>query len=296
MSEPGSRPGPFLRWAGGKRQLLPTLLGSLPKDLADGRFYEPFIGGGALMFALAETVPGSKIVINDANEDLIAAYTAVRDTPEQLLAELLKLSKDTSSDKYYEVRDKLVPANDLEKAARFIYLNKTCFNGLWRVNSKGKFNVPYGKLAKPTIIDEALLKENSARLRGAIIRCGSYTAAVSDAQSGDVVYFDPPYIPLNSTSSFSKYAKEDFGDLDQWALGGVIKGLVERGVRVMLSNSDTELSRKIFGGTLELRQVSATRSISAAADSREKVMEILGFSYPTKGLTAASLRKVAKRN
>lgn len=281
-------PGPFLRWAGGKRQLLPELLGELPDDfhLSTNRFFEPFIGGGAFMFALAGTPAadglaptrrktGRPIIINDVNPELANVYTVLRDQPDDLIARLDEYATDTSEDRYYQVRAQS-PTDPVDTAARTIYLNRTTFNGLYRQNSAGKFNVPWGRLNNPTVANHDLLWACSRWLSHAEIRCGSFTAAVIDAAAGDVVYLDPPYIPMSPTASFSKYSKDDFSEMDQWALSGVIAGLVERGVCVILSNSDTELTRRIYGRVLDLRSVNATRSVGASAGSRASVLEVIG--------------------
>jgi DNA adenine methylase len=281
-----AKAAPFLRWAGGKRRLLPIITPSLPAtfDPAKNRFYEPFVGGGAVMFELgnreaAVYVPGNRLVINDVNPDLVTTYTVLRDDVETLISHLERLEKKTSKDDFEVVKRKK-PKSDVERASRFIYLNKTCFNGLWRVNSNGEFNVPYGKVAQPVVCDAELLRACSTRLQGAQIRLGSYVSAVNDSRAGDVVYLDPPYLPISPSSSFSKYAKDDFGKLDHYALAGVIRGLSERGVYVMMSNSDAPLTRQIFGGLLELRGLDVTRSISAGSASRTKVGEVLGINYP----------------
>jgi DNA adenine methylase len=286
------KPAPFLRWAGGKRKLVPTIVPSFPKSFnpEKNRFYEPFVGGGAVMFALGDPlgglyVPGKRLVINDVNPDLICAYTVIRDDVESLIAQLRRMSKKTAIGDFEKVK-KSRPTSDVLRAARFIYLNKTCFNGLWRVNSRGEFNVPYGHIAKPLICDEELLRSCSKRLTGAQIRLSSYVSAVNDAKEGDVVYLDPPYLPLSPSSSFSKYAKDDFLQLDHYAMAGVIRGLSERGVYVMLSNSDAPLTRQIFGGLLELRGLDVTRSISAGAAGRVKVGEVLGVNYKPAGPVA----------
>lgn len=284
-------PGPFLRWAGGKRQLLPIIHAALPAgfDLRTNRFFEPFVGGGAVMFSLHDHQASSqmkasdrkkrRIVINDVNGELIDTYRAMRNDIDALVTELRAREKNTSESDYYKARDLWVPGTETERAARMIYLNRLAFNGLYRVRSDGKFNVPFGKIASPTVCNEELLRANSAWLAGVDIREGSFTSAVNDARAGDVVYLDPPYLPLTPTASFSKYAKDDFREMDQWALRGVIDGLIQRGVRVILSNSNTELTRTIFSN-LDLYVVSATRSISAAAGSRSRVEEVLGVSYP----------------
>jgi DNA adenine methylase len=293
-----TKPAPFLRWAGGKRRLLPTILSSLPPGFNSetGRLYEPFVGGGAVMFALADPaavhVRGANVVIGDVNPDLIAAYTAIRDDVDGLVAHLQSLAEDTSKAGFEKVK-RMVPASDLERAARLIYLNKTCFNGLWRVNSKGEFNVPYGRVATPVVCNEPLLRACAARLAGAQVRLASYQSVLNDARAGDLVYLDPPYLPLSPSSAFSKYAKDDFGKLDHYALAGVIRGLSERGVYVMLSNSDVALTRQIFGGLLELRSLDVSRSISASGASRGKVGEVLGVNYVATG-ALASLPRVAE--
>lgn len=283
-----TEPGPFLRWAGGKRQLLGELLAELPDGfhLSTNRYFEPFIGGGAVMFALAGTPAaaglaptrrktGRPIVINDVNPDLANTYTVLRDQPADLIAALGELAGDTTEARYYEMRAH-VPTDPVDAAARTIYLNRTTFNGLYRQNSAGQFNVPWGRLANPTICNTELLEACSQWLSHAEIRCGSFIAAVADAAAGDVVYLDPPYVPLTPTASFSKYAKDDFGEMDQWALAGVIRGLLDRGAHVILSNSDTELTRRIYGDDLELRSVNASRSVSASAASRASVLEVIG--------------------
>jgi DNA adenine methylase len=235
------------------------------------------------MFALGDEngplyVPGKRLVINDVNPDLIATYKTIRDDVEGLIRDLTKLAKDVSQPAFERVK-KSRPRTERAQAARFIYLNKTCFNGLWRVNSKGEFNVPYGHVNNPVVCDAELLRACSVRLAGAQIRLGSYFSALNDAKAGDFVYLDPPYLPLSPSSSFSKYAKDDFLQLDHYALAGVIRGLSERGVYVMLSNSDAPLTRQIFGGLLELRGVDVTRSISAGSAARIKVGEVVGINY-----------------
>jgi len=300
-------PEPFLRWAGGKRQLVPILLASMPAgfDLNKQRFFEPFAGGAALTWALSNhsssaglvataRKKGRPIVINDVNEELAGTYRVVQNDVEALIVALGEMAKDVSETRYYEVRDS-VPADFVEAAARTIYLNRLSFNGLYRVNSNGEFNVPYGKLANPLVCDRDRLRACAAWLAMVEIRSGSFTSAVNDAKAGDLVYLDPPYVPLTTTASFSKYAKDDFREMDQWALAGVIRGLIARGVKVMLSNSNTILTRQIFGKDLSLFAVSATRSISAAGASRVSVEEVLGISYPTsKAIVPSALRRLRK--
>lgn len=280
-------PQPFLRWAGGKRKLVESLIRSFPSSFSNSKndFYEPFVGGGALMLALGDKslpvyVSGNRLLINDSNPDLVATYFAIRDDAQTLIKKLEVLARDVSKKAFLRVRADQ-PRDDVSRAARFIYLNKTCFNGLWRVNSKGKFNVPWGQLKNPKILDSENLWAVHTRLQGAHISTGPYQSALESARKGDLVYLDPPYIPLSASSSFSKYAKEDFGILDQYALAGVIDGLTSRGVYVILSNSDTPLTRKIFGDSLALHQISVQRTISARASSRKPVNEVIGTNFPT---------------
>lgn len=278
---------PFLRWAGGKRKLVDSLVRSFPSSFPNSKsdFYEPFVGGGALMLALGNKslpvyVSGDRLLINDSNPDLVTAYITIRDDAQNLIKRLEVLARDVSKKAFLRVRADQ-PHDDVSKAARFIYLNKTCFNGLWRVNSKGEFNVPWGQLKNPKILDPENLWAVHTRLQSAHISTGPYQSALESAQKGDLVYLDPPYIPLSASSSFSKYAKEDFGILDQYALAGVIDGLTARGVYVILSNSDTPLTRKIFGDSLALHQIAVQRTISAKASSRKPVNEVIGTNFPT---------------
>ncbi len=280
-----TNPAPFLRWAGGKRKLLPILHAAIPPgfDLRFNRFFEPFVGGGAVMFSLSDVLQSplsgrGRIVINDINVDLVETYTALRDYNSEVVEGLAALSSDVAEKDYYSMRG-MSPESIVEKAIRLIYLNRTGFNGLYRVNSSGGFNVPWGKLKNPTVCNEPLLKAVGGWLQHVEIRSGSFISAVSDAEAGDLVYFDPPYIPLNTTSSFSKYAKDDFRITDQYALAEVIEGLSRRGVRVILSNSYTSESVKIFGPVLELRVVNVSRSIAAKSSSRGVVQEVIGLNY-----------------
>ena len=278
-------PAPFLRWAGGKRKLVETIISSFPKSFNSNQnnFFEPFVGGGALSLYLGNKnlehyVPGKRLFINDVNPDLITTYQVIQQNPVELMNKLKKFAKELSREEFDHIRA-LRPTKPVEIAARFIYLNKTCFNGLWRVNGKGEFNVPWGKLKNPLIFSKANIELASERLQGATITNLGYASALTSAAKNDLVYLDPPYIPLNPTSSFSKYAKEDFGILDQYALAGVIDGLTARGVNVILSNSDTSLTRQIYGDSLTLHQLSVTRSISANSSSRMKVQEVIGVNF-----------------
>ena len=280
-------PTPFLRWAGGKRRLTHALIETFPLefDPLRHRFFEPFVGGGALAFALGNTdsesfVPGKNLTISDMNPELINAYKVVRDSVFELIEDLIILERKIDESNYYRIRAD-IPEDDIARAARFIYLNKTCYNGLWRVNRDGLFNVPFDK--KKTINASLFSHENliacSERLKGSTIRHCGFRSAVSKANRGDMVYFDPPYIPLTPTASFSSYSKEGFGIEDHEELASVIRDLTRRGVYVLFSNSDTPLTRKIFRDELTLRRLFMRRSMSAKGDKRDDVCEILGMNY-----------------
>jgi DNA adenine methylase len=278
-------PKPFLRWAGGKRRLAPALIEAFPKDFdpIHHKFIEPFIGGGALTFALGDPeaqvfVPGRKLIVNDLNPELVNAYTVLRDQPTRLKTALDDLKKSVNSERFYEIRG-YIPKSTIQRAARFIYLNKTCYNGLWRVNSSGEFNVPFDKSSSNNLYDESNLYSCSARLQGAKITNLDYLEVTKSAKKGDFVYFDPPYIPRSSGESFAAYAKEGFGIENQLELAHEIQRLTSIGVHVLLSNSDTPLTREIFGKHLTLRRLLMRRTISADGKSRKPVFEILGMNY-----------------
>ena len=266
-------PGPFLRWAGGKRRLLPVLRAALPATFA--HYYEPFLGGGALFFDLPPM--GDAAHLNDATDDLIHAYTVLRDTPSELITTLGTLGEVTTKSAYLAVRAS-EPAMPLGRAARFIYLNRTGFNGLYRVNRSGKFNVPFGQLANPTVCNEDLLASDTAHLRGVHLRAGGYADALSGAGPGDFVYLDPPYIPLSPTAAFAAYTPGGFTEPDQRALADEVDRLTALGALVMLSNSDTPLTRDIFA-RMNLHTVSVHRSISATLSGRGTVTEVVGVNY-----------------
>jgi len=273
---------PFLRWAGGKRKLAELITNCFSDSFwsSSNTFYEPFVGGGAVMLYLGNSktktfVPGARLKINDMNPDLICTYQVIQNEVEELILQLENLSSDLSKEKYYEIRAQQ-DLTGIERAARFIYLNKTGFNGLWRVNSKGHYNVPWGQLKNPTIFEPDTLRSVAQRLVGTTITHTEFSTAVDATVAGDVVYFDPPYIPLSTSSSFSQYAMADFGLHEQKELAETIENLKSKSVEVILSNSDTELSREIFGNVMNLYQIDASRAIAAKASSRGSVKEIIG--------------------
>ena len=284
---------PFLKWAGGKTQLINDIEKALPKDIFNDKFtyIEPFVGSGAVLFWMLNNFPNlEKAVINDINEDLINTYKTIASRPTELISILeilqnefhaLEGSEENKKLYYYQKRELYNTRKEEQsgQAALFIFLNRTCFNGLYRVNSSGAFNVPWGKLKNPTVCNKELLFAVGEWLRNVVIRNGSYSSALEDAKFGDVVYLDPPYIPLSLTSSFSRYAKDDFLEVSQFALAGVIRGLTSRGVRVVFSNSYTPTTMNIFGDVMDLRVINATRSISAKSSSRGVVQEVIGINF-----------------
>lgn len=294
---------PFVKWAGGKRKLAPLLIDTFPEefDPIKHRYFEPFLGGGALMFALGDEtkdffIPGENLFLNDVNPELTNVYEVIRDKVTPLIKALDSLSKKINEKSYYEIRA-AVPRSKIDRAARFIYLNKTCFNGLWRVNSSGDFNVPFGKSKNPSLYDEANLRACSKRLKGATITNFDFVKAVAKAKKGDLVYFDPPYIPLTPSASFSAYAKEGFGLNEHEQLAQTIQKLNEKNVYVMLSNSDTPLTRKIFKKVITLRRVLMARSISSSGSTRNPVYEVIGMNFShTRGSAMGNLDLISRPN
>jgi DNA adenine methylase len=274
------KPMPFMKAVGGKRQLLPELRKHVPAKIK--QYFEPFVGGGALFFDLAGRAIFQRAVLNDRNPDLIAAYLTVRDNVDRLV-EVLKgyavLYEQGGEDFYYKVRaghhdPALHPAR---AAARFLFLNKTCFNGLYRVNKAGKFNVPHGKYASPGICNEDVLRAASSALQGVQITSSDFLDCSEGGSAGDFYYFDPPYIPASASADFTNYTCEGFDLLDQERLRDFALLLKGRGVSVLLSNSDTPLVRELYSSALGfgLRRVEARRNVNSDAKKRGAVGELL---------------------
>ena len=261
---------PFVKWAGGKTQLLPELLPRVPETY--GKYLEPFLGGGALFFSLNPHTA----ILNDINAELICTYKIVKEQP-QMLIERLKVYQEKHSEQfYYETRSADVPISELvETAARFIYLNKTCFNGLHRVNKHGRFNVPMGNYKNPMICDEKNIILCSSALKNVHLTNLNYAEFLDEfADEGDFVYLDPPYVPLSENSDFDRYAKGKFRLGDQVELAGLYTKLIERGVHAILSNSDTQITAGLYS-KFNISRVSASRVINKNADGRKKISEIL---------------------
>lgn len=292
---------PFVKWVGGKGQLLATFRNYYPVELVTGkskRYVEPFVGGGAVFFDVMSKYTIREAVIIDINSDLINTYKVVRDKLVGLIdlldfmeREYLALNIEERIIKYYEVRDKFnsrladSTITDIEKAGLFIFLNKTCFNGLYRVNRSGHFNVPVGKYTNPTICDSGNLKAVSEILQKVNILCGDFHSAASFIDSDSFVYFDPPYRPLNITSNFTSYSKQDFNDTDQTKLASFYKQMDETGAYLMLSNSDPHNSDinddffEVLYRGYQINKVFANRAINSKASKRGAISEILVTNY-----------------
>lgn len=262
---------PFLKWVGGKTQLFSRISELLPKTIKT--YYEPFVGGGAVFWNLAAQGRFERAVLSDFNEELVTTYKAIQSNPEELIAELKKYQYEKAF--FEEMRKKKLSSLEyINVAARMIYLNKTCFNGLYRVNKKGGFNSPFGRYTNPTICDEENLRACHKVLQSTKLWCRSFEAVALDAEPGDTVYFDPPYIPLSKTANFTSYQAGGFGLKEQENLARVFRGLAESGVHVVLSNSDTPTTREIYAGW-EIHTVPAKRNINSKATSRGVVNEVL---------------------
>ena len=242
-------------------------------------YYEPFVGGGALFFALAGRRQFRRAAIADANAELVDTYLAIRDEVDAVIAELIVHAGLHDKSHYYEVRERDDRSRTRAvRAARLIYLNRTGFNGLYRVNSRGKFNVPFGRHTNPLILNEGRLRAVSAVLGGIEIVSGSFERVVENATPGDFVYFDPPYAPLSTSSSFTAYSQGGFGDADQVKLAHVMRDLGRRKVAALLSNSDCPRTRELYQG-LDVLTVPATRRINSVATRRGPVNELLVRSF-----------------
>lgn len=260
---------PFLKWAGGKSQLLKQYKPYLPPRERIGWYFEPFIGSAAVFFHLQP----ANATLCDINQKLVDVYRVVQQDVESLI-DALKVHKNKKA-YYYKVRAKK-PAkmSPVERAARLIFLNKTCYNGLYRENSKGEFNVPFGRYKNPTICDEDRLRTASCVLQGVELRAVDFETAVETAETGDFIYFDPPYVPLNATSNFTSYNKYGFSHADQVRLAETFRELDQRGCYVMLSNSSAPVVRDLYDG-YQMAKIKARRSINSKVDGRGPVTELL---------------------
>jgi DNA adenine methylase len=268
---------PFLKWVGGKRQLLKAINELLPKNIID--YYEPFVGGGALLFKIQP----KKSVLNDFNKELINVYNVIKNEPELLINDL-KIHPNTS-DYFYKIRaldrsKKFENISELKKASRVIYLNKTCYNGLYRVNKAGQFNTPFGKYVRPNIVNETTIRAVSEYLNGNDITIlnGDFEAALKGIKKGAFVYFDPPFDPLSASSNFTGYVQGGFNTNDQIRLRDLCNQLNDKGIKFLVSNSATPLIEDLYKD-YEIKHVKAKRSINSVAEKRGEIDEVLIRNY-----------------
>lgn len=270
---------PFLKWAGGKRQLLPKIREYIPRRYKI--YFEPFVGAGAVLF---EIQPQTAL-INDANEELVNCYEIIKKQPAKLIA--AARAHPINAEHFYELRSQdrdpgLSTLTSVERAARIIYLNKTCFNGLFRVNSQGQFNVPFGKYTAPTIVNDVVIKAVSQYLNKASVQISNddFEDALEGAGRGDFVYLDPPYDPLSDTSSFTGYDLTAFGREEQRRLKDVCDKLHRTGCKLLLSNSATPFIRKLYSDRSKytVTEVDANRNINSVGSGRGKISELLIFN------------------
>ena len=265
---------PFVKWAGGKRTIAKTLVSLMPR--AFGTYWEPFVGGGALFYEANGRI--SKAVLSDMNAELIACYSAVKHDPEPLIAALESHASQHSKTHYYAVRSQHTIQFPIDIAARFIYLNRTCFNGLYRVNRKGEFNVPMGRYSNPKIVNEQNLRACSEALQNATVKVIDFMDI--RPTEGDFVYCDPPFDPLSATASFTGYTKDSFGPQDQMNLRDSALKWHRAGVKVMISNSDTDLIRDLYDSEpFTIRALQVPRMVNSKADKRGPVNELVITTY-----------------
>jgi DNA adenine methylase len=285
---------PFLKWAGGKWAIAPQIERLLPRDTRQRVYREPFVGGGAMFFHLQP----ERAFLGDSLADLVTTYQVVQLHVDALVTRLEKLRATHSTEQFYAVRASFNEQKDaprVERAAWLVYLNKTCYNGLFRTNLSGAFNVPVGRYANtPTIVDPPALRLAAAALAGAEVERAHFEHLLEVAEPGDVIYLDPPYVPLTKTSSFAAYCDGAFTVDDQTRLAGVFRQLDERGCLLALSNSDTPEVRRLYDG-YDMSPIIAPRAISAKASTRGDVTELLIRNvdrYPGSGPGPRSIRAV----
>ena len=271
----------FIKWAGGKKQLLEQFKPLFPEKI--NRFFDTFVGGGAISFFIIKNYKPKEIFISDINEELINTYNIIKNDVENLIKELKKLKQLHSEETFYKIRaedPKLLSL--LTRASRFIYLNKTCFNGLYRVNLKGQFNVPFNKSKNPLICPEEDLREISKLLKNAKMEVKQFYEIEKEVKKGDFIYFDPPYYPLKR-ESFTTYTKEVFLEKEQERLSKLFKDLDKKGAKVMLSNSDTKFIRELYKDYKDkIKVVKANRMINCDGKGRGKINEVVVTNYEVK--------------
>ena len=270
---------PFIKWVGGKRGVLPQILPLLPKEF--NSYFEPFVGGGAMFFELYSLgmLKNKKVYLSDINSELINAYNIVKNNPIELIESLKGFKEKHSEEFYYKIRaldreETFLKRSNIFRATRFIYLNKTCFNGLYRVNSKGYYNVPMGKYKNPNICDEVVIHHASESLQNTIISNTSYKNILLNVLEDDFIYLDPPYYPLTHTSSFTSYSEFSFLEKEQIELFELFQKLNQKGCKILKSNSNAEFIKNLYAD-FEIRDIQANRFINSKSSGRGRISEII---------------------
>lgn len=273
---------PVLKWVGGKRQLIPYIEPLIPKKITT--YVEPFVGGGAILLHLQP----QKAIINDFNQELMNVYEVIKEQPLELIEQLEKHQSENSEEYYYEIRalDRIPSYEKLtkvEKASRILYLNKTCYNGLFRVNSSGQFNAPYGKYKNPAIVNDVAIKALSNYFNSSNIKflTGDYRGALKGLRKGSFVYFDPPYMPVSSSSNFTGYTENGFGYDKQVELRDECLKLNKKGIKFLQSNSYTPEILELYSDSsvFKIEVVQAKRSVNSKSDRRGEISEVLIYNY-----------------
>ena len=270
---------PILKWVGGKRQLIKEISPLIPRNIST--YVEPFVGGGAVLF----NVQPKRAIINDLNEELINTYRVIKNYPEELIQKLMYHNENNNEEYFYNLRAldrdvKYKNIGEISRAARIIYLNKTCYNGLYRVNSSGFFNTPYGKYKSPNIVNETMIRAMTNYFNSSSVKIlnGDYKLALKGLRKGSFVYFDPPYVPISTSSSFTGYTEQGFGLDDQLDLKKECDKLNAKGIKFLLSNSDTPFIRELYAD-YNIKTVQAKRAINSNASKRGDINEVLVYNY-----------------
>lgn len=280
MSRQNPLVAPVLKWVGGKRQLLDQILPLIPKKV--GTYFEPFLGGGAVLFGYAP----SKAIVNDSNKELINVYQTIKNNPEALISKLNEHKERNNEEYFYQIRsiDRNETAysklSDIERAARIIYLNKTCYNGLFRVNSSGEFNSPWGRYKNPNITCETTIRalNNYLLEKNITILTGGYSKAIDKITKNDFVYFDPPYMPISNSSSFTGYTSSGFGIEEQKKLKALCDYLDSQKIKFLLSNSSCPFIKELYSN-YRTKNVEAKRMINSNSEKRGEINEVLIYNY-----------------
>ena len=268
---------PVLKWAGGKRKLLPSMIERIPDNFSG--YVEPFVGGGAMFFELRSRNLIAGAVLSDVNSDLISLYTIIRDKPEQLIESLVNIDYRNNREDFNRAREEFnSDPLPVRKAALMIYLNRHCFNGLYRVNFSGKFNVPFGRYNNPVIPGKEQIMEVSGSLKNVDLKCCDFENSIREAGERDFVYLDPPYQPISETSSFTSYSSGGFEEEGQRRLAKVFRDASSSGVFLMISNSDSPLIRELYSD-FKISNILAARNINSNGKGRGKINEVLITNY-----------------